>query len=268
MDGSNSGPLPPTVARTASPRSGRLSSPASSRFLPGQTALLSRPVRLLLVTGLGVCVLTIASAGVGSQLPAVLNGERVDGRWYWVAADDKTDHGPSGADGYRVSDRHSDPRGVAVFVAMEREYSRGVFNIAVYRGYRVWWIDRSAQMRNPGVLAAIRAEVARNPQTREWAPAMTLRGRRFGGRDWIGTGVYGASVVLPSVLLGGLFARGCRRAHDALLRAHALRTNRCERCRYSLHRLPVEEAEMCPECGLERRGVAPPMHGVAQMSAA
>ncbi|MBY0313600.1 MAG: hypothetical protein K2W85_16165 [Phycisphaerales bacterium] len=267
MDGSNSGPTEPMAARVASPRSGRVSFSASSRLLSGHAGMLRRPVRLLLVTGLGACVLTIASVGVGSQLPAVLSWERVDGRWYWVAPDDKSDHGPSGADGYRVSDRRQDPRGVAVFVAMEREYSRGVFNIAVYRGYRLWWVDRQGHMRNPGVLAAIRSELTRNPQTREWASAMTLRGRRFGGRDWVGTGLYGACVVVPSVLLGGMLARGGRRAYDALLRAHAERTNRCTRCRYSLRDLPVEEAELCPECGTAR-GCAVAENGVARMSAA
>lgn len=269
MDGSNSGApaFPPSAAGVASSRSGGLNFSGSIGFLPRQAMQMCRPARLLLVTGLGACVLTIASVGVGSHLPAVLNWERVDGRWYWVVPDDKSDHGPSGTDGYRVSDRHRDPQGLAVFVAMEREYSRGVFNIAVYRGYRLWWVDRQGHMRNPGVLAAIRSELTRNPQTREWASAMTLRGRRFGGRDWVGTGVYGASVIVPSVLLGGLLARGGRRAYDALLRVHAERTNRCTGCRYSLDDLSVEEAEMCPECGLERRGVAS-ARGVPRMSAA
>ncbi len=255
MDGSNSGPTttpPATVGRAAAPRSGRLSPASSMGSMSSPYRAGVRPARLLVVTGLGVCVLAIASVGVGTQLPAVLTGEQVDGRWYWVVPEGRQDRGAVASDGFRVSSKPADPRGAAVYVSMEREYVRGVFNIAVYRGYRLWWVDRGGHMRHPGVLAAIRAELARVPETRGWAPALTLRGRRVGGRDWLGTGLYGACVVVPGALMSGLLFRGGRHALGLAMRRHAAKTNRCAACRYSLQDLPIEEAQVCPECGTAR----------------
>lgn len=197
---------------------------------------------------LGLAMLTLASTAVGMKLHSHESFARLHGRWYWVVSE---------GTGYTVKSKTEDRCGVPVYVGRELIEIEG-FGLPAGVRRRVWTIDPNRDLRDAGYRAAVVERMRTQPDMAAWAGCLEAHGGSVTERYWLGTTMYGASVVVPGLGLV-LFVRALGfRAWGAFKARRAQRRVLCTACGYSLKELDLEETAVCPECGTERISGAKP----------
>ncbi len=200
---------------------------------------------------LGAALLVLASVAAGLKMDSRETVEPRHGRWYWIVSD---------GTGYTVKTKAEDRCGVPVYVGCDLVRVEG-FIVPVGVRRRVWVLDPNRDLEDAGYRAAVVRQMRTQPEMTAWAACLDAPRRTIAERSWIGTTVFGASVVVPGVGLAGLGAMLGTHAWRQALARRAQRRTLCAACGYSLNGLDAEETAVCPECGTHRSARAKPRTG-------